>query len=222
MSTLILKDFLNLRKILPFVLVYGLIMIVGFQSIPDAALTASTVAITYLLMLQACARDDKNKSEIMLNSLPLKRKTIVAAKYLTVFLYAALGLVSYLIAYVIVVNTGIPVHVFPLSLSATVGVVIAAILMSSLYYPVYFKFGLLKSNIYGMVIFFAFFFSRGLVLGIVKRLANSPLPPSIELVLQWLSRQSEYGLAFIILIIGLALMGLSYLLSVRFYSGREF
>lgn len=222
MSTLILKDLLNVKKVLAFVLVYGLIMIVAFQNIPDAPLTASTVAVSYLLMLQACVRDDKNKSEIMLNSLPLKRKTIVAAKYLTVFLYAALGLVSYLIAHMLVKTTGIPVHVFPLSLGGTVGVVIAAILMSSLYYPVYFKFGYLKSNIYGTVVFFAFFFSRGLILDAIKRLANSPLPQSVELVVQWLSRQSEYSLAFIMLIIGLAFMGMSYLLSVRFYSGREF
>lgn len=222
MSTLILKDLLNLRKVLVFVLVYGVIMIVGFQNMKNAALAASTVAISYLLMLQACARDDKNKSEIILNSLPLSRHTIVAAKYLTVFLYAALGLVSYLIAYVLVKITGIPVHVFPLSLSATVGVTIAAILMSSLFYPVYFKFGYLKSNIYGMVVFFVFFFGPGLILNVVKRLANSPLQKIIEFVAQWLSRQSEYGLAFEMVIIGLLFMGLSYLLSVRFYSRREF
>lgn len=222
MATLILKDLMNVKKVLAFVLIYGFIMIFGFQNVPDAALTASTVAISYLLMLQACLRDDKNKSEIILNSFPLTRKTIVGAKYLTIFLYTALGLVSYLFAYVIVEITGIPFHVYPLTLNNVVGVVIAAILMSALFYPVYFKFGYPKSNIYGMIIFFAFFFSRGIVLSIAKRLGNYSLPHSIERIIQWLSGQTEYSLALIMLIGGLALLGLSYLLSLRFYSTREF
>lgn len=50
------------------------------------------VAISYMLVLSANANDEKNKSEIILNSLPISRSKIVFAKYLAVAVYIVLGL----------------------------------------------------------------------------------------------------------------------------------
>ena len=109
MFKLVWKDFLILRKVLWYAPIYSFIMAFAFSNTSAGALSASTIVVSYMLMIQACARDEKNKSEIMLNSLPLRRRDIVLAKYLSVFPYAILGILSYLLTQGAVSVTGIPI-----------------------------------------------------------------------------------------------------------------
>ena len=48
-------------------------MLVSFQGIGEIMFTVSVGAFTYSLAMTACAYEDINKSNIMLNSLPLKK-----------------------------------------------------------------------------------------------------------------------------------------------------
>ena len=45
----------------------------------------------YFFLITANMEDEKNKSEILLNSLPVSRSCIVLAKYLSVFVYIIIG-----------------------------------------------------------------------------------------------------------------------------------
>lgn len=86
MVNLLWKDILILKRFLWLAPLYGFFALFVFRSMPGGALGAGTVGVTYMLMSQAITLDDKNKSDVMLNSLPLRRKDIVLAKYLSVFL----------------------------------------------------------------------------------------------------------------------------------------
>ena len=98
MVKLVWKDLLILKRYLWVAPLYGIFAFFAFRTMPDGGLSAATVAVTYMFMLQSITQDDKNMSEIMLNSLPLRRRDIVLAKYLSVFLYASLGILSFLLA----------------------------------------------------------------------------------------------------------------------------
>ena len=111
MIKLVWKDLLILKRYLWLAPLYGILAFFVFKTMPGGALSAATLGATYMLMVQASIQDDKNKSEIMLNSLPLRRQDIVFAKYLSVFLYAVLVILSFLLTQGVVTIIGIPISI---------------------------------------------------------------------------------------------------------------
>lgn len=223
MFNLVWKDFLVLKRVLWYAPVYGLISVFAFSNMNGGALSGATVGVTYLLMIQACARDDKNKSEIMLNSLPLRRQDIVLAKYLSVFPYAVLGILSFLLGQGIVSITGIPFPISKVSLEGTIGALVTMLGMISLYYPIYFKLGYLRSNMAGMIIFFACFFSALALLGRgLQSMHNSVVENFIQNFGGWLQAQADWQIASYLLGLALMMMAASFQLSLGFYNKREF
>jgi hypothetical protein len=73
MLSLILKDVIIQKKSFVWALVYLIFFIFVFQSLGGTMYIAAVVAFVYLLVSGAFAYDDKYKSDIMLNSLPIKR-----------------------------------------------------------------------------------------------------------------------------------------------------
>lgn len=222
MFNLVWKDIIVLRKTLWLAPIYGFLVVFIFNHMNGGALSAATVGTTYLLMIQACARDDKNKSEVMLNSLPLHRRDIVLAKYLSVFPYAALGILSYLLAQAAASLCGIQPDINKFSLESIMGALIAVIGMVSFYFPVYFKFGFIRSNMIGMIFFFGFFFGVGIINSGLQKIHNHLAHDLILGITNWLQTQTDYLIAFYLLVLGLILIAGSILLSLTFYSSREF
>lgn len=222
MLNLVLKDFLNLKRVLWLPLLYGFIFLYAFHTMEGAALIAVTIAVNYTLMLQACAFDDKSRSDLLLLSLPISRQTVVRAKYLSAFLYAFLGILTYVLAWGIY-------HFFPISFSLPkitlmllVEGFVLAVLLNSLYYPVFFKFGHLKSNTYAVIIFMLFTFVPAMLLGLVKRGSQNPFfARLVEAVKPWLAAAPNSP-AVLLLTIAFFLLAFSYRLSLYFYEKREF
>jgi hypothetical protein len=228
MVNLVWKELLISKRYLWVVPLYGFFAFFFFRTMPDGGLSAATVAVTYMLMLQAITQDDKNTSEIMLNSLPLRRRDIVLAKYLSVFPYAALGILSFLLAQGMVTVIGIPISISQISSEEILGALIAMVVMISIYFPIYFKFGSLRSRMVGMFLFLACLFFLPLGVQIVHGfggLNNSTLPTimvSIQRVVSWLQTQADWQIASYLSALTLIFMAASALLSLRFYSRREF
>ena len=228
MVNLVWKDLLISKRYLWVVPLYGFFAFFAFRTMPDGGLSAATVAVTYMLMLQAITQDDKNKSEIMLNSLPLRRLDIVLAKYLSVFLYAALGILSFLLAQGMITVIGIPISISKISSEEILGALIAMIVMISIYFPIYFKFGSLRSRMVGMFLFLACLFFLPLGIQIVHRfggLNNSTWPTimvSTQRVVSRLQTQADWQIASYLLVCALILLAASVSLSLRFYRRREF
>lgn len=231
MYNLVWKDILIVKRYLWVALFYGFIAVIAFSYMKDGALSAATVGVTYMLIVQACIQDDKNKSEIMLNSLPLRRRNMVLAKYLSVIPYTVLAILSFLFAQEIVAVTGIPIPITRISLEGIFGALIATTLFLFTYFPIYFRFGYLRSRVIGIILFMACFSLAPVVVILLghgaARVHNySPALQTIGALLQrlvsWLQTQSDWQIVSYLLSLDLILMVISVWLSLRFYSRKEF
>ena len=229
MYNLVWKDILILKRSLWIALLYGFVVVFAFGYMKEGALSAATVGVSYMLLSQACLYDDKNKSELMLISLPLLRRTIVLAKYFTIFIYAALAILSFLLAQGLVTVSGIPISITKISLEGFLGALIAVSVLMSIYLPIYFKLGYHKSKIIGMMLFFAcFFLVPGAITVVVHGLSGEHglalqnFVASIQRVLGWLQSQADWQIAGYLFALDLILLASSFGLSLRFYTRREF
>lgn len=216
MLNLILKDLMVQRKTLLFGFAYILIFSFAFSTGGSAMFTAGAFAVTYLLIQTPCAHDDKCHADRMLNSLPVSRGTIVAAKFLSVPLYVIIGTLQYLAVYWLVTLTGIPIKVYPATFEAFVGLLAVSAFFASVYYPILFRFGYMKTR-YLNVGLFALLFAAGSA--VVLAIKNADNLNAVNGFLQsqppWLLMMGGVGVL-------LAVALVSYLLSARFYSNREF
>ncbi|EHQ91161.1 ABC-2 transporter permease [Desulfosporosinus youngiae] len=230
MYNLVWKDLLLLKRSLWITGLYVLFALSVFRTMPGGALTAAIVGATYMLMIQALTQDDKNKSEIMLNSLPLRRQDIVLAKYFSVFIYAALAILCCLLAQSVVSITGIPIPISRISLEGISGALLTMAVLISIYFPIYFKFGYLRSRMIGMFLFFVCFFFLPMAVGLTVQglggVDNLAAFRNIAAVMQdfgnWLQTQADWQIASYILALTLIIMAASVRLSLRVYSRREF
>jgi len=228
MVNLVWKDIIILKRFLWLAPLYGSFALFFFRTIPGGALSAGTVMVTYMLVLQAITLDDKSHSEIMLNSLPIRRMDIVFAKYLSVFLYAAVVIMFYLLAQTVVTVMGISISITKISLEGIAGALIAMALLISVYFPIYFKFGYLRSRIVGTILFVVslFLFPMGITLVHGVGGMNNPIfqrfVASLHRVIGWLQTQTDWQIASYLLVLALIFTAASALLSLRFYTRREF
>lgn len=219
MLSLMLKDMYLLRKTMAFSAFYLILMLFVFSKLDNsiAVFTSCTVAITYLLMVSGCALDDKNKSDVILNSLPLSRYAIVGEKYLMVIIYVLLGAAVYSIGAWAVGLLNLLPNVFNLTLEGLLAAFLAVSFLASIYLPIYFKFGYIKSRIYHFILFFGLFFGINLLVSIVPE--DSPF---VSRLLVFLARLN--GAAAVIILTGatLAILAVSYGISLKIYKNREF
>ena len=219
MFNLILKDLLVQKKSILFAFGYCFFLVFAFQGLEGTAPVTATTAVVYLLIQYSFAHEDKNKSEIMLNSLPISRKDIVLAKYLSIFLYITLAMVAYMLATLLVIAMKIPVKVQFISLQDFTTTLFVVSLMASFYLPVIFKFGYLKAKIFNMLIFLLFFFIPMAIIALYR--SSKPASP-VQNALNDTAGWPQWQIASLIIGISLLFICVSYLISVRIYNNREF
>ena len=221
MISLIYKDMLLQKKMFLFGLGYSLFVLVAFQNPVFAAgsYIMGAVAIAYMLILGACAYEDKNKSEVILLSLPLKRRNIVISKYLSVFFFtiASLALIGILGA--LMKGCGLPVPRRYLGVTDILGTIVSLAILVTLYFPLYFRFGYIKSRIVNMVLFLLVFFAPSLIREFGQ---NNSGPAPLKQVLSALN--SIPGEVALLAAAGFALLLMlaSLALSITLYKNREF
>jgi ABC-type transport system involved in multi-copper enzyme maturation permease subunit len=226
MSSLILKDLLIQKKTVLLSGVYIAVMLLIFQDLAAtgpaaglAAFAAAIVAATYVLTGNACAYEDKSKADVVLNSMPVTRAQIVAARYLSVYVFMVIGVVYYVLITGAIRLAHLPVKVYPLSGEGLLGAAFAVTLMNSIYLPTYFKWGYIKSRMISVILFFAFFFGANMLAEAVYKNQESAL---IKPLLQFIAGQPDLllviGLMFLIMVI----LAVSYLISLKIYLRREF
>lgn len=219
MRSLILKDFLLLKKTILISILYVILMSIGFPNAGTQLLTICMVGITYMLVTTACATDDKNKADIILNSLPLSRKNIVTARYISVYLFAAIGLVVYIAVQLLAGIIPIPFRLAPVSLQMMAGAFFAVTLMNALYIPVFFKLGYMKSRIFNFILFFAIFFS---IVPLMELIKSNMDRDWVRKAADFLIQMSDAQAFGFITLITAAVIFVSYMISLHFYRSREF
>jgi len=219
MYNLVVKDILVQKKQFVFYFAYILLIIFAFQGLGEAMFSAGVVAFTYMLVMTSCAYEDKNKADVMLNSLPLKKSTIVLAKYISVLVYFILGTVAYTILMSIVGNMGFSIRIYPLTLESFCGGLVGVSLLSGVYLPIFFKVGYIKSKIFNFILFFGFFTGFSVLVNILNDYQDSALSKSIA---DFLQNTGDGVIAAIILVIAFIFLSVSYFISLKFYKNREF
>jgi ABC-2 type transport system permease protein len=219
MLNLILKDILIQKKTLAFIGLYIIFFMYAFQSIGAGAFSAIIIAVTYQMVASACNHEHKSNSDIVMNSLPLTRKSLVLSKYLSIIIYASLATLGYMAFYVILQLVPISINIQPVTLESLAAALVGVILMNGIYYPVYFSLGYTKAQIVSFLLFFVFFFGS---MSIAEILTGEQKSKLLLKVSGFLSKSSDMQIFLMLMGGALVILFISYTISVRFYSNREF
>ncbi|KAA5806217.1 ABC-2 transporter permease [Thermoanaerobacterium thermosaccharolyticum] len=217
MYSLLLKDILVQKKQFLYGILLAAVYSFAFGSDNlDGVLTV--FVFPYIFVLTAASYEEKNKAEMILISLPIKRSLLVMEKYVSVFLFAALGAIEY----IIVVGIGnlfqLPIKFSTLTIEAVL--IFGLAMYYGIYLPLYFKFGYLKTRWVNFVMFFGLFFGvPSLVSAINKYGINFKI---LNPLITFFKNQSNIAVANELIIMALLIYALSYAISVKIYNSREF
>jgi ABC-2 type transport system permease protein len=218
MLNLIIKDILIQKKQFIFSLLYLGLVIIAFQSFGEVMFSAGIVAFIYMINMTACAHEYKVKSDIMLNSLPIKRVNIVLQKYISNYIYFFMGTITYITFLKLLQVIPIQIKTYPLTFEVFMAGFIASSFMAGLYFPLYFKFGYMKMRVVNFVLFFLVFFGISLLARYLQGALSSTLFNNINALLE----SNKIFFIMAIVLIFAALMFISLSLAVYFYKKREF
>lgn len=220
MILLLKKDLIIQKRSFLFLFFFGIFMFIVFNNpvFEDMIYIMGMIVTVYFLLVTASTEDEKNKSEIILNSLPVGRSQIVLAKYLSVFAYILIGAVF----------LGLVGLVFKLSAFSftprliNAGDLLAAGLLVSIfvsvYFPLYFQFGASALRLFNVVFFLVFFFMPRYLLNLYQAYQETE---AVRFLSKLFLEQPLIPAAAAILIIFM-LMACSFLISRKIYLQKEF
>lgn len=221
MQSLIIKDILIQKKAFILSSGYSLFILIAFQNqvLAGTSYIMGAMAITYFLLIGACAYEEKNKSEIVLNSLPLTREEIVRARYLSVIVFVAFSLLVTGGMGALMKVMGLPFPLNYISGKDILGVLTSTVLLVSLYLPIFFKYGYFKARYFNIFLFLFFFFVPNLL---VQYFREYRTREDAEELIKFIAGVPDT--AFVLGLSGalMVLMVVSYLVSVGVYRRREF
>lgn len=220
MFNLVLKDLVIQKKYILLSVMYPLIfsatMFNGTDGSSSTGFVVIPIMIAYILLIGACGHDDKNKADMLLNSLPINRIDLVIAKYLSTFVFIFIGLgITFMVTAAL--NFLGVIHLNTLmSLEGVVGASISIIILSSLFFPINFKFGYQKARYVNTMLFMAMFIVPVSLAKFIKKGIGAP--PSFII---YLNSQPDWIVGSFMLIIALIIMVVSLLISARIYVNKD-
>ncbi|MFK4374805.1 ABC-2 type transport system permease protein [Bacillus sp. RC218] len=202
---LVLKDMMLQRKLgFVYLICLFFLAIVDFRS--DSFLMTLSIAIPFLGMVLSMSYEGKNKSEMIVNSLPFERKEIVIAKYIFSSILVALGgIFSLVVGLIQLQNEHITVFML---WGAILGGITGGFVYSMIVLPIEFSVGYSSAK---QIAPFA-----GLALGYLSGLIVSKV---------WLDIENAWSTSLVVnvcFIAGLLLLYImSMLFSINLYSERD-
>lgn len=216
MFSLILKDILISKKIL---LLTAAFLIVWVPTFRNFAAVVIMVGMAYMGLIVTSSADETNKADILLNSLPLRRHEIVLAKYLSIFVYSAIGIAIYLLVAAATKVLCFPIYVYPINFKAVIYGILAVSFLNAIYFPLMFKFGHGFSGIMYIILIFGFSYGISYVIRLFEKLVNYDW---FQNIVSFIMNQSDTVKMLFITALALIILTVSCLLSVKFYKNREF
>jgi ABC-type transport system involved in multi-copper enzyme maturation permease subunit len=177
------------------------------------------LSIAYLLIIYSNGYDEKNKSEVILNSLPIRRESIATAKYAAVILFFAVGVTLTGAAGAIITAMNIMPSMRFMKLSDIFGIFISVGLMYSVYYPLFFKFGSLKLKIFNIILYMLFLFVPNIIVSIIQENPNDNIVRNIISIVE---RNPAWMLQVFTAIIIMIILFVSMEISIKIYRNKEF
>ncbi|NMB96022.1 MAG: ABC-2 transporter permease [Clostridiaceae bacterium] len=215
---LVLKDVIIQKKQITFGFFYLFFVILAFQNSGIGTFIAGITAFTYLLVTYSCASEEKNKADVMINSLPVKRSQIVAMKYLSDIIFFIVGTVVYMLFTSILKNVGISIKIYTLTMEGFLSGFISVSLMTGIYFPVYFKVGYIKSRIINIILLFGTFTGITYLAKYIQRIDSNILN---KLLPNFSNLQGNAVIMMILFALAVIFLLISYGVSVKIYSNKE-
>lgn len=203
MFNLMKKDFILQKRLL---IVYIILLIFYLRA--DFSIVFSVVMISSLFVMNSHYYDEKDKANILLNSLPYTKKEIVSSKYIEALLSAVIVILIYFIGQYIVDSSLV------FSFKQIIPCFLGTMLFTASYLPFFYKF----TQQYLLVAFSAL-----VVIGIItarpiQEFVMANFAETIQL-LQNLATIQLYGIMTILVIF---IYVISWLLSIKIYSNKAF
>ena len=217
MKGLIIKDLCVLKNQMKTLLLV-LAFFVIFSIINEDATFILFLVPFYMIMILITTfnYDEFNKWDSYCNSLPLSRKEIVKSKYIlfnaTSLIVLILGILASFIIPKFIENT-----TFESIYASIIGVAFGICLVISLLIPFYYKFGSQK----GRIMLFLTIAILALLIGMITSL---DIFNNIELmnIINSLNNLSLGMFTILLIIITVIIMAISYYISIKIYSNKEF
>lgn len=217
MINLVIKDIVIQKKTFLFSLFYTIVAATGFFTFNNNGFILydlSPMVIIYMFITYAASYDDKNKSELVLNSLPVKREQIVISKYISAFVFAAIGFI-YSISIGFIGNATGLLDIRSISLFDVVSVLAFVCIYSSIYFAMYFKLGAVKTN---QIIFVIVIILFSLPLLVFANGNDNVLTKMYYFIIT----TTSLPINSLALMIGIILFLISLVISIRLYNNKQF
>ncbi|EYE88962.1 membrane protein [Fervidicella metallireducens AeB] len=225
MLNLVMKDILIQKKNLISILIVALIFVPSFgnsMGIQQAAIMGCIIC-TFQFISHSCGYDDKNKSELVLNSLPIRRHQIVTAKYLSSLIFSVATFFLSIGLLYIFKNMGFINDDFYFQKEYIITVFISISIMISIFFPVYFKLGYLKSRLIIFIVFFGIGTIPTAIIALLKRIYTQQQFEEIAIkLISFLNRTPDFILASVSLLVIALFIYISLCISISFYKKRDF
>ncbi|MDO7786637.1 ABC-2 transporter permease [Desulforamulus aquiferis] len=218
MYYLILKDLLIQKKIIALSIAYVIFFIIAMQGTGFVMYATAITALTYMLVMTSCAYDEKNRSDLMLNSLPLKRTSIVIAKYISIFVYVVMGTIAYVLTTTVIYLTGLPIKYSPVSLEGFIGGLLSICIINCIYLPCFFKFGYQKSRILNFLLFFSFFFG---ITSVVNYLFVNREAAWAQGIKSYFQTYTDGQILILVIGLIICMLTASLILSIKIYKNKD-
>ncbi|HHW02418.1 MAG TPA: ABC-2 transporter permease [Thermoanaerobacterales bacterium] len=220
MLNLVLKDFLVQKKTPLISIIYSVFFFIVFRGdvFKDFVYIMGSVAISYIYLMYTVNLDEKNKSDLIINSLPVTRRQVVMARYLFYIAVIFIGiLIMSLVGMILKTVPGFPDLAYVKPQDFVTAFFMIGIL-ASFHTPLAYKFGI-NARYFDMAIFFGLFFAPGFLADYIKRHSGLDTINHFMNLTQH-SNWNSIGLAaagftLIIIMISLAI-------SIKIYESREF
>ncbi|MCH3963113.1 MAG: ABC-2 transporter permease [Clostridium sp.] len=210
MINLILKDILIQKKTFIIIILVSLLTSINFKDDPSLMFAFISNFSAYALVTGTFYKDEK--ANVMLNSLPINRITIVMSKYISILIFGLLGILSAFILPNLMQSLYIIQLSGKMTLEYILGSFAGVLLLSCSVLPVYFKYGYAATRYAAIGLFLVIFFAFTTIGKIqnVKHITNylGSLPDNIITA----------GIVITMFIIFLV----SFFISYSIYKGKNF
>lgn len=221
MDKLLIKDFMIMKKHLWIAIVYSGIVFFMFRN-PQTYVMVYAMGITmiaYIMIMYVTAYDDKNNSEVILNSLPISREKIVISRYVSVFLSVLISIISMAVMGYAFQRLNILEGVRLIRVIDIISALIAVGVISFLFLPIYFKFGYIKAKMFNLLVFAICFAGPSVAR---KMFGNIKKPQWVENFANYVNNGSAVT-AGMVFLGGMLILGLiSLTVSIYIYKRRDF
>lgn len=160
MFNLVKKDLKLSTKINIFGVAYAMFISAMGMNLPvdlpvNIMYILGIINFVFVSVIYSIGYDDKNKSEVVLNSFPIDRKDIVRGKYVTLLIFIFISCISVFLLTNIIKGLGVKPDGRPADIWDIVAAMSLLLVFYSIYYPLYFKLGDLRmfNSILWMLVF---------------------------------------------------------------------